>query len=546
MQIEFGGYTFHFWVLTTLNRYEPAGIEQTETSTGLIARCVEFSFGEGRGRTPGSFEARFTNHPGGGLSWGVSVSHAEPIKGVRVAIDSLPGGTVLLPFAEVDLKEDSPGRCFIYPGGYYPVRHLSSTGTQPASGPVHDWAAPLVIFSPADRSVVLSAPEFPPRVKKMWLYRRGERHTVHLYSEANAGGRAAVYHAPEWRLTPAADWRDFVAGHARWMEGAFGLRPFAERAAVQPWLKEIGLVTILHGMTHDGKICHTFAEMEARLPGLAERFPARRTLVKLVGFEGNIDRCWPDAGPAPALGGWEGFRRLLESGHRLGFRFMPHLNVWGSSFENPRTQALLAEQIYDPEGRPSSWTYDYDQDEIAEEIMAYISPASPAWRKVMVENIAGLVKNGVDAIYLDQTGTFINDLRHDHFQGLRDLYAELYAAFPATQFAGEAPNHEITASLVALVCGISTVPSERLAELYRLLFGRYIRQYGYNLPPEPARGVWGAPDVAERWSREHFLQYEERSARVGGIPTLNLADRSVSLAGDLVRLVLERARGFAM
>jgi hypothetical protein len=547
MEITYAGYTFRFQVVTTSNRYEPDQIQHIETPTSLVARTRQYSFGDGAGSVGEcEFEARF-NQSHGELTWEVTARHAEPIKGVRVEIDPLPGGPVLLPFAEVELQEGEPGRCFIYPGGYYPVRHVSSTGTQPGSGPVHDWAAPFAVFDPDGAGVILSAPEYPPRVKKIWLYRQAGRTSVHLYDEANASQRETRYCSATWSIRTGADWRDFTAGYTAWISRAFGIQPFEERPEVQPWLKEIGLVAILHGLTHDGKICHTFEDMAARLPELARRFPARRTLIKLVGFEGRIDRHWPDTSPSPILGGQAGFGALVKEGHRLGFRFMPHLNVWGASFENPRTQAFLADQIIDPEGRPSTWSYDQDQDEIAEEIMAYISPASPAWQKRMVENIAGLVKRGMDAIYLDQTGTCINDLRHDPFQGLCDLYRELRAAFPTLQMAGEAPNHEITTSLVGLVCGISTVPSPRLAELYRLLFGPYIRQYGYNLPPEPYRGVWGPPAHIEKsWSRERFLQYEERSQRVGGIPTLNLTDRRISLDGELVELVLERARNFTI
>lgn len=545
MDLSFAGTTFQFRLLTVSNSYEPIHFQISQTTNGLAAHTDRLAFGEGTGVTQGSFHVSFEAQPDGGIRWKASAEHAEKIKGIRVSIESLPAGTVLVPFEEINLEENSPGRSFIYPGGYYPVRHISSTETIPTAGPVHDWAAPLAFFQDGAGWKMLSAPEYPPRVKKLWLYRTGDRQVVHLYTEANASQRGTTYSAPEWRIEPTQDWQNSLTKHAEWMREAYGIPHFEERPSTQPWLKEISLVCILHGISHDGKVCHTFAEMIGVLQELAQRFPPSKTLIKLVGFEGNIDRRWPDAFPAPELGGWEGFSPLIEQAHQLGYRLIPHLNVWGSSFENLRTQPLLKHQIIDPEGRPSTWSYDYDQDEIAEEIMAYISPAAAEWRAVQVENIRHLVNAGIDAIYLDQTGTFINDLHHDHFLGLQALYADLYAAFPTTQFSGEAPNHELTTSLVSLVCGISTVPTDRLAEMYRILFGHCIRQYGYNLPPQPFRGVWGAPlHVKEGWSQEKFLQYEERSERVHGIPSLNLTDHRIDLGCDLVEVVLARARQY--
>jgi len=409
MDITFAGYTFRFWLLTTANRYEPDDFELIETPGGLKARSNHYTFGEGSGSAAGRFEVDFEIRPGG-ISWTVNARHAEKIKGVRVALEPLPIGTVLVPFEEIELKPGDPGRCFIYPGGYYPIRHISSTDTLPNSGPVRDWAAPFALFQVGDGWQAITAPEYPPRVKKMWIYRKNDFHTIHLYSEADACRRETSYQSPAWRIESTVNWQGFVAGHSAWMSEAFNIPSFAERAVTQPWLKEISLVAILHGVTHDGKICHNFDEMASRLEELALKFSPHKTLLKLAGFEGHIDRHWPDVLPSPLLGGEEGFHRLISTAHRLGCHVIPHLNVWGTSFENPRTNNLLAHQILDQEGRPSTWSYDYDQDEIAEEIMAYISPDASEWRKLKIENIRALVGRGVDAIYLDQTGTFINDL----------------------------------------------------------------------------------------------------------------------------------------
>ena len=168
---------------------------------------------------------------------------------------------------------------------------------------------------------------------------------------------------------------------------------------------------------------------------------------------------------------------------------MPHLNVWGASFANPATEALLPYRILDLEGRPVTWSFDHDGDEIDEEIFAYISPDAPEWRQVLQTKIAEIVARGVDTIFLDQTGTYVNDLRYDHFRGLQALYAELRAAMPAVQFVGEGPTTELSASLCPLLAGVSSSDDPDQVELYRRLFGRFILQHSHSASPPPENAM---------------------------------------------------------
>ena len=546
MDITFAGYTFTFWILTIKNRYEPENFQITQTEGGIVAKADSLSFGGGAGITPGLVQITFSNHPNG-FSWQVDTEHTDLIKGVRVRIRPLPLGTVIIPDGgELNLKEGDPGKVFVYPGGYYPLRHLSSTGVEPYAGPLPTWAAQFAIVRTDNQSLFLSAREYPPRVKKIWVYKKGLNQEIYLYSEANASQRSTKYVAPTWTLETVKDWRSAVMDYSQWMAEAFQIKAFNERSNVKSWFKEINLMVIFHGISHLGSIGHDFRTMAARLEDLSHLHPPSQTLVKVAGFEGNIDREWPDVDPATILGGEEGFRHLINTGHRLGYHIIPHLNVWGASYENPKTQKFLPYQIYDQEGHPSTWSFDFDQDEIAEEVFAYISPDVPEWRQDMKEKIHKLVDMGVDGIYLDQTGTFINDLHHDHYRGLRALYAELGTTFPEIQFTGEAPINELTASLVSVTCGIAILPSPQLAEMYQLLFGPYIRSYGYNLPPEPYAGVWGGPFEWERWSEDRYRSYVERSGWVNGIPSLNLTDKRIRLDSKLVELVLDEAKKYRM
>jgi hypothetical protein len=543
VELEFGEYTFTFWLLTTGNRYQPQRFSISETTDGLVARSDVLTYGDGAGSTSGLLEVTLTRHEGG-LSWQVRAAHSEPIKGIRVAISPLPVGTVMVPTGvQLDLQEGEPGRCYVYPGGYYPLRHISSTGVDPRSGPRSGWAAQFVLLHDGERTLYLHTREVPPRVAKLWVYRWGDHQEFRLYSEADACRRTTEYVSPTWFLDQVDDWRQAVDDHVRWMKQAYDLRPFAERADVQPWLKGIALAVNLHGRSHDGKVCHDFAAMAQRMEELAALFPPQHTLIKVVGFEGRIDHHWPDNDPDPVLGGSEGLSYFMATAHRLGFYVMLHLNVWGASFDNPVTQSLLPYRILDADGRPVTWSWDYDEDEIAEEIMAYISPDAPQWRAVLGRKIHDLVERyEVDAIFLDQTGTYVNDLRYDHFRGLQTLYAELRAALPGVQFVGEGPTTELSVSLSPLLSGVSSA-QEEMAEMFCRLFGPFVRQFGHSaaMAAGPYRGVW-AVRPGEWWDGESIPIQDERAARVNGIATLNLTDHRIGLDSEWVNGILTRAR----
>jgi len=543
--ISFANIVFRFWVLTPGNVYEPSRFQITNAGNDTIARCHDLTYGDGSGGVPGELEVTFAR-TGRGISWKVRASTPELVKGIKVAIEPLPLGTLLVPLGHtVNLQAGEPGRAFVFPGGYYPRRHTSSTGVTPSSGPLPIWAAQFALLRAADQTLYLHGEQYPPHVKKLWIYREGDHQTLHLYDEALVYQRDTTFSTTTWYLETVEDWHDAVDEYAAWMTSAYGMRPLADRSDVQPWLEALGLVVLLHGIGSNSLVGHTFVEMAERLAWLAAHFPPQRMLVKVLGFEGRIDHTWPDNTPADQLGGASGFEHLAVTCQRLGIHLMPHLNVWGASYGNPATEALLPYRILDLEGRPVTWSVDLDGDEIDEEIFAYISPDAPEWRHMLRTKIGEIVDRGVDAIFLDQTGTYVNDLRYDHFRGLQALYAEMQTAMPDVQFVGEGPTTELSASLCPLLAGVSTSEDNDQVELYLRLFGPFIRQHSHSasLPPEPYGGVWSAR-LIHGWTEARFEQQHTLATHVRAIPTLNLTDRRIDLDGPRVALVLAQARAY--
>ncbi|MCJ7551999.1 MAG: DUF6259 domain-containing protein [Anaerolineae bacterium] len=541
--VTFRDLTVHFWVMTTRDIFEPGDWQLAHTSDGLVARANRLTYGDHSGSVEGTIEVKFT-HTGDGFTWQARAQAPGLIKGVKAAIAPLPLGKIMVPLgATVDLQEGDRGRVFSFPGGYYPRRHISGSRVEPRSGPIPIWSSPFAVLQTDDHTLCLQSREHPPRVKKLWIYRQADHQELRVYDEADAYRRSSDFTGSLWRLERVEDWRAAADDYSTWMAQAYGVTPFAERTDVVPWMKRIGLVVMMHGISHDGKILNTFEQMAERLERLAERYPPEGTLVELVAFEGRFDHSWPENAPAPELGGEAGSRRFFETARRLGFHVMPHLNVWGASFENPDHVKWLEHRILDGEGRPINWSYDFDQDEIDEEIFAYISPDVQAWRAELRRKIDEAVARGFDAIYLDQVGTFVNDLKHDHFRGLRVLYDELSVQFPGVQQTCEGPTTEGSLALCPVHLGVSINEDPEHVELYQRLYGPFIRQY-WNNPSEPYRPANSAAGRDLGWSREGFLRYIALAEQANGLPTLNLCDYHIQLDTDLVKAVFDWARRY--
>jgi hypothetical protein len=544
--IEFGGYRFVFQVLTTGNVYDIDRFDRVQQDGRTLFSAQELSYGEGSGVVPASFEVTFWQRSDG-VSWQSKAGHSEPIKGIKVFVESFPTGTIITaPGLRRELPEGL-GRCYVYPNGSHPIRERGGeTGIVPATGPVPGLSAQFVLVENPEETICIRSDECPPRFKRFWFYRVGDGIEVHLYSEENACQRGTEYTAPQWHIDRVASYREAVDAYVTWMEGAFGLVPFDERPDVPDWLREIALVTILHGVSSDGKMCHNFAEMEARLHELAAVFPPERTLVKLLGYEGRVDYYLPDNLPGAELGGHEGFARFMSTAHRLGFKVLLHLNVWGMAFDHPLYPQMRAHQIYDNTGWPAQWGVDYDKDETLEATFAYISPDTPEFREVLIECVRRLVDTyAPDALHMDQSAFPINDLRHNHLRGVGVLFQELKEAFPDVLFTGEGAS-EWVAGLYPLSSGMGYVwgGADIVDDIFLRTIGRYMRCYAHSasMPPEPRRGVWTFPHMRLWWSEIKFRDLEALHERLGVIPTLVMTDKRIEMDGKLVQLVLERAR----
>ena len=94
--------------------------------------------------------------------------------------------------------------------------------------------------------------------------------------------------------------------HMEHVEQAFALQPWESRADVQPWMRDIALVTTLHGMHYTGFIFNDYARQLEILRWMATQIPANRVLVFLSAWDGRYYWDYPNYTRADADGrrGW--------------------------------------------------------------------------------------------------------------------------------------------------------------------------------------------------------------------------------------------------
>ena len=79
----------------------------------------------------------------------------------------------------------------------------------------------------------------------------------------------------------------------------------------------------------DGRIAHNYTDACRLLKELERLDLAKGTLLYIPGWHAAYDTRMPAWEPAEALGGRQGFKKLVELSKSVGAIVMPHMNFWG-------------------------------------------------------------------------------------------------------------------------------------------------------------------------------------------------------------------------
>lgn len=146
-----------------------------------------------------------------------------------------------------------------------------------------------------------------------------------------------------------------MARYDRWLQDELQIVPWADDPAVPRWVANVKLVVTMDMMRSNWTVAHDYADVANAAGELARAGAPPDTLFYLPGSNGAFDSGYPDHGPHEALGGSDGFRTMVESLHRHGFRLMLHANAWGLDPCHRELDDLIQYIVHDQNGGPAGW-----------------------------------------------------------------------------------------------------------------------------------------------------------------------------------------------
>ncbi len=516
--VEFGGYRFGFLVFTRENVYgldadqmklDGAGDALTVTAGGLV-------WAGGQEKTPGRLVARF-RRAGDAIEWDTAVEMEQPIKSVTTVIRGIPRGKVSSgggrPF---DPKDDE--LLWGYPFG---AGDLFGGNTAWGLG------TPLVAVQAGDNDFrYLSSLDDRVRAKRFFFQPGESGYRVEAVFEAEGWTNQARLTVPTWRLGKTTTLEAATRLHYAHLERAYAIPAWESRDDVPTWLRDTALVLALHGMHYTGYVFNDFARMLEMLRWIAPQFPPQRTLVFIPAWDGRYYWNYPAYVADPRLGGEAGLKRLVEEGHKLGYRFMPMfgMNAANRRQESFRRVADAATSRIDGDPFDLNWV-DWDNDRHQEGWLTYMNLGVDSWREWLEGRIAETIERyGMDAYFLDISAGWMNNTQADMHEGTRRLVADLRRRYPRVLACGEF-HYDALLGLIPLF------------HVYSPQATKYARFFAHLSHPAPGRGSSGVHESG-------FGRYDPATSSMGPgpIPTVTVVDDTFTTYREQFAAALARAK----
>ena len=230
-----------------------------------------------------------------------------------------------------------------------------------------------------------------------------------------------------WRLnTYSGNWCVPAEIYRDWMEAAFSPWTLSD---IPAWVGDIGLVII-----------HTNLDTKM-LERLAKLIDPTKTLIYLTAWRTHRhDVNYPNYTAKDEFG------RFVEFAHRLGYRVMPHVNLFGISPYHPLYPEFQKFQLRHRWGELAGWKWDETDNP---QRHAFINLANSKFRSLLIERWKMIWEQyDIDAFHLDVSHLVVNDANGlveglNSAQGNVLMHKELAEAMPGVVFSGES-LHEVT------------------------------------------------------------------------------------------------------
>jgi hypothetical protein len=518
--VEFEGLVFSFRLFTFENAYAPDSSLMTVTSEadGIRIHCAGLTWAGGQQKAQGKIEVHL-RRVAGGVEWTASAEMDVPIKSIASIVRGVPRGKISAGAGSFFDPTDQE-QLFGYPfggGSLFTANGMDS---------------PVAVIQSGEREFFcLSAGHDQVRANRFYLQPGEKGYRAELIYEREGWARSNKIECPMWRAERVATAEEAYRRHFERMEKAFAVPDWEKRTDVPAWFREVKLVLSIHGMHWTGYVFNDFAKTLKTLEWVATQIPGRQVLVFLPAWDGRYYWNYPIYKPDPRLGGPEGFRTLIEQGHKLGFRFMPMFGTNTANRELPEFSKFAdatTSQI-DGDAFNLNWV-DWDNDRHNEGWGPYMNLGVDSWRNWLSGRIAETIETyHADAYFLDIAGGWENNTKADMHEGTRLLVKGLREKFPGLLACGEMP-YDALMSVLPLFHVFS-------ASAYPPAFKKYCRAFQHLSSPAPGRGSSGVHESGFG----HF-DPKSMSLRDEQIPTITVVDDTFEKHRDIMAEIIKRAK----
>ena len=516
--VEFDGLRFGFIVFTGENAYALDGAKTAAVTTAdsMTITCTGFTWAGGQERVAGSLTARFRKS-GGNIEWDAAVEMPQPIKTVTTIIRGIPRGRVGFGGPGGGASNDNE----ILTG--YPFSGGDLFGGNTAGG----MGTPLAIVTAADNSCVSIGTLDTMVCTKRFFFQPGENgYRVEAIAEAPAWNQQKRWTVPGWRIMRTANADAAVQAHYDYLDRTYNLKKWDVRTDVPAWMRNVALVTTMHGQHYTGYIFNDYAKQLEILRWMATQMPAERALIFLAAWDGRYYWDYPNYKPDSRMGGDAGFHKLISEGQRLGFRMMPMYGTNSANRRQPMFKQVQDAVVHKVDGDvvDLNWV-DWDNDRHQEGWAAYMNLGVASWRNWLGGRISEMItKYGVDAYFLDIVGGHVNSNNGDMHDGTRKLVMELRAKHPNVPCVGEMAYDALVEFIPMFHVGLGRL-------------GQYAKSFQHLSSPAPGRGSSGVHE-----SGFGRFNNETLSLSPGAIPTLQVVDDTFSKHRDVMAAIIQKAK----
>jgi hypothetical protein len=446
---------------------------------------------------------------------------AKAIKTVTTVIRDVPRGKVSFGGGALDDPGDGDRL-----GGY-----IFGAGDLPGAETPRSMTTPVAIIQAVDDDFLyFTMRDTRVRPKRYYFQGGPQRFRAEADNEHDGWRNDTRIVVPRWKLGHASTFEGAMAPHMAHIEKAFALQPWETRADVPAWMRNVAMVTTLHGMHYTGFIFNDYAQQLAILRWRATQIPAERVLAFLAAWDGRYDWGYPNYKVPAHMGGEAGFATLAREARQLGFRMMP---MYGTNSAN-RKQPLWSEiasgatHKIDNDICNLNWV-DWNNDRHQDGWLTYMYVGEDRWRHVLEGRIAEMIEQcNQDAYFLDIVGWQVNSTNGDMHEETRVLIENLRAKHPNVVGVVELPCDALHAFIPMFHAG----GGER--------WRTYSKFYQHLSAPAPGRGSSGVHE----WGFGQF-RTETLGLNPNAIPTLQVVDDTFTTHRDTMAAIIVAAKARA-